>query len=345
MKNAVAKVLLALSSLLVIIFVGEACLRLYFYINPRPIYVDKKLGWKVTENFHDESFLKDAEGKGYYSRVTTNKYGFRLFGDPNSKKVKVFVVGDSFTLALAVSDNKTYYSLLAKKLKSMEFFVYGASGYGTLQEFMILDEYIDLINPHIVILQLCRNDFYDNYYKLERISYNTGMIRPYMDLQGNIFYDNPGNWPYVISILIPNSRLVRLIATKTKGLLQRTSHSNTVRNNEIKKDETKYRLFEESITITKFIMDKIKKRASNSIICAFSVNNEEPYLSELEKAALTAGFKLIDGVPETVEAYEQQGFTTRAADKAHWNELGHKIVADKIYDHLVCYSYVQNLTP
>ena len=87
-------------------------------------------------------------------------------------------------------------------------------------------------------------------------------------------------------------------------------------------------------------MVKIKNRVPNSKIFIFPVNVTEPYHSELEKAGLSAGFQLIDGLAETIKVYEQQGFTTRAADKDHWNELGHKIAAEKIYDYLVGQGYV-----
>ena len=182
MKSLTIKVLLVLSSILATLILGEICLRLYFAINPRPIYIEKKLGWRTTENFHREGLLRDAGGQEYYAKVTTDSHGFRLFGDPRSEKVKIFIIGDSFTHAIDVSDDKTYYNLLAKKL-NVEIFAYGCLGYSTLQEFMILDEFIDLIKPNIVILQLCFNDIYDNSYALEKISYNSGMTRPYIDLQ------------------------------------------------------------------------------------------------------------------------------------------------------------------
>ena len=50
------------------------------------------------------------------------------------------------TQALDASDDQTYFSIAGKILGSTVF-AYGCSGYGTLQEYMILDRYIDEIRP------------------------------------------------------------------------------------------------------------------------------------------------------------------------------------------------------
>jgi hypothetical protein len=57
---------------------------------------------------------------------------------------------------------------------------------------------------------------------------------------------------------------------------------------------------------------------------------------------LSEKIKFIDGIGEAVKACEQKGFVTRAADLDHWNELGHKIVADKIYNYLDNHGYLAN---
>ncbi len=335
MKRTITKVLLILSSLIATMFIGEVFVRLYIHIKPIPTYGDKKFGWRATDNFYRDSILKDAEGKEYRAKVTTDDHGFRLFGNLQSKKVKVLVIGDSFTFAVDVSNDKTYYSLLAKKSKDMEFFAYGVSGYSTLQEFMVLDKYIDLIKPNIVILQLCTNDIFDNCYELEKISaYNIRRDRPYMDLQGNISYKNPGDWPYAVSMFFPHSLLVRFIATRTRTLLHRIIGPDDVIEMEIERDGGRLQQFLNSLTITKKIMNKIRDRASNSLIITFCADDKAPYYSELEQCALSAHFVLIHGIAATLKDYEQHGFTVKAADKYHWNELGHKIVADQIYEFL-----------
>src|SRR5437867_3136868 len=103
--------------------------------------------------------------------------GFRRFGDPSSSRPKLLVVGDSFTHALEVSDDKTYYALLGDRLGA-EVFAYGAGGYGTLQESLVLDEYVDIIKPDAILWQFCSNDFVNNDLELESMSYYNSTKRP-----------------------------------------------------------------------------------------------------------------------------------------------------------------------
>ena len=56
---------------------------------------------------------------------------------------------------------------LFKKELGIEVFAYGAGGYGTLQEYLILDEVIDEIQPTTMFWQFCNNDFTDNDHALE----------------------------------------------------------------------------------------------------------------------------------------------------------------------------------
>ena len=62
-------------------------------------------------------------------------------------------------------------------------FAYGTGGYGTLQEYLVLDEVIDEIQPTMILWQFCTNDFINNDHDLEVASTlnNNGWIRPYWE--------------------------------------------------------------------------------------------------------------------------------------------------------------------
>jgi len=127
---------LLLLSILFIFFIGEFSLRVYHLFKyDKPVFsnksgqqsitVDDKLGWRPTENYLFQGKKKDASGKIYDVHITTDIYGFRAFGNPESSKTKLLVIGDSFTQALEVSDNKTYYGIIASKLlDKIEVFVW-----------------------------------------------------------------------------------------------------------------------------------------------------------------------------------------------------------------------------
>jgi hypothetical protein len=190
---------IVLLSLLLFFVVGELSARIYKRLfKSKPLISARSqfdymnmvevLGWIPEPNMSHIRKSKDASGKEYDINYRTNKYGSRIFGDPKSNKTKVFFIGDSFTQAGQVSNQKTYYAIIGSKLNNIEIFSYGVGGYGNLQEFIILDKFIDVIKPDIIVLQLCYNDFINNDYELEYRSYmnNNGKTKPYLTLENEI---------------------------------------------------------------------------------------------------------------------------------------------------------------
>ena len=57
----------------------------------------------------------------------------------------------------------------------------GPADTARMQEFLILDRYVDTIQPDAILWQYCVNDFINNDNALERLSHinNNGWIRPY----------------------------------------------------------------------------------------------------------------------------------------------------------------------
>ena len=307
----------------------------YTIIEKHPIDADEKLGWKATENYHNEAILQDGGGNYYKSVVTSDANGFKMFGNTKANQ-KIFIVGDSFTQAIEVSNDKTYYGVLAKKINNMEIFTYGVRGYGSLQEFMVIDKLIDEIKPQLLILQLCPNDFINNDYDLEVRSYenNNGMRRPYLDISGNIFYKNPKNIADPPEILLRYSRLINFMHNKIEVIYRDINKPKTIER-EIEREGQGHRLFRQSEAITKKIMDMIKARTSGTPVITFCFTDTQPYYDAFKRMAGLEGFGFIEGIPEAIKAYEQKGYVAVAADQGHWNELGHRIAAEKIYEFLV----------
>lgn len=308
----------------------------------QPTYIDRKIGWRATENYYYEGEKIDAAGKRYPVRITTNKNGFKLFGDLHSKKERVFIIGDSFTQGEEVSNDKTYYGNLANKIKSLEFFVYGCGGYGSLQEFMILDEFINTINPQILIIQLSSNDFINNDYILEKESFinNNALRRPYIDLHGNVFYKNPAHFSLVPDILGDYSRLLYFINDRVNRILTRFFIKTTIEVI-IEGKGSQHQGFRHSADITKKIMDMIRNKTPNITVYTFCADDLQPYYDEFRNLSEIEGFKFIEGVPQAIKVYEEKGFTTKAEDHAHWNELGHKIAGDKLQEYFSTNGFIR----
>src|SRR5262245_33273184 len=158
-RNRLATLCLPFFSVLFCVIAGEALVRMYHFfrwdisiVDGQPTYVgdlspitlDSELGWRATENYRSKGLKYSSDGSSYLATASQDERGFLMFGNLSSAKPRVFVIGDSFTQATAASDQQTYYAVL-QRLLDVEVFAYGSGGYGNLQEFMILERYLDLI--------------------------------------------------------------------------------------------------------------------------------------------------------------------------------------------------------
>ncbi|EAW39085.1 SGNH/GDSL hydrolase family protein [Lyngbya sp. PCC 8106] len=120
------------------------------------------------------------EGEAY---IKINIEGLRDEIYPKTKgkdTVRIAVLGDSFTLAVQVDVEQTYWSTIEKELqncaelqgKKVEVMNFGVDGYGTAQELLMLREKVWDYNPDIVILSFfIGNDIIDNSAQLESNHY------------------------------------------------------------------------------------------------------------------------------------------------------------------------------
>ena len=102
-------------------------------------------------------------------------------------------MGDSHTQGEFISNEKLYYA----KLSEMgEVFAGGNGGFGNLQELMVLEDFLSVIKPDVIVWQLSSNDIVNNIYELEFLSVkdNNGLRRPYLE-DGNIVYRLPKPLP------------------------------------------------------------------------------------------------------------------------------------------------------
>ena len=141
---------------------------------------------KVTSTVQDT--------KGNY-RVVTNEYfthGFKRWPTDPGDKPRVLIIGDSFTQMTYVSNGEEWYAYLERAFPDIAFYVFGAGGYGTLQEYMVMDDHIDTIKPDAIIWQFCSNDYSNNDYELDYKEYplNNHATRPYWE-NGAVVYRLP----------------------------------------------------------------------------------------------------------------------------------------------------------
>jgi hypothetical protein len=340
--------LLSFLSVFLLILMAEMATRLYHWVRwdismihaqptemggLSPITLDADLGWRATENYRFDGKKHRSDGTEYAVSIAQDANGFRMFGDPTSGKPRVFVIGDSFTQAIEVSDDKTYYAILKQSL-DVEVFAYGARGYGSLQQWMILNKYYDLIKPDLLLWQYSTNDLIDNSPALETASTinNHGTLRPYW-IDGEIIHILPKKNMRNLRLFalrhcrfcyVVTSRLDKLAAARTKTVETETSIGKPAHSEFLK-----------SVEATDEIMKMVIKRARSIPIFAFVAGTTDSYQGPEYEEALEGicqrrGILLLAQIENALVTEEKNGAVVRAADQEHWNELGHRIVGQAL---------------
>ncbi len=341
MKNVFLGLVSIVIALLFLLLCGELATRAwYFYkahVNNQKLFtiisLDDELGWRPTPDYSFSGELRDAGGNPYSVNISTDSEGFRIHGDPDEQqRRKVLFLGDSFTQAMHVSDDMTYFGLLGDEL-DVEVFAYGVEGYGTLQQFMVLDRYVDAIQPDVVIIQFCPNDIINNHPELERRSTlnRMGLERPYL-VDGEIVHETAANLPWLRNFA---ARYSRFLYTIVKQVDRLNVNPETSIERVIREEGMDNELFRESFEVVAQVLETIRKRVPESTeVYAFSSDWGRPYHPEFMRVSEEAGIRFINGNGRALSIAEKRGTTTRAADTAHWNNEGHRIVASVLRRYL-----------
>ena len=341
MRDIILGVVSILVAIVLVALGGEAAIRaVHFYtehfsgrMNPKHITLDEGLGWLAAPDYHYEGNLVDAAGETYPVRIETNSEGYRLFGNPGATdRKKVLFLGDSYTQAMQVSNDNTFYGILADEL-DIEVFAFGVDGFGTLQQYLLLDQIIDAIDPDAIVLQFCPNDLINNYFPLETASAynNNGLRRPYFE-NGAIRYRNPASFPALREFAARYSEFLYFIITRADRLKPAPEKPSEVL---IEEQDMSYPLFVESVNVTDQLLAKVRARVPRSTpVFAFSTSHGPPYYETFKRLSRKNGLHFIDGASQALQEAESRGLMTRAADKEHWNDRGHRIVADVLGNYL-----------
>jgi hypothetical protein len=270
--------------------------------------------------------------KGYGEIIySTKKYGFRSFGEINTGKKKIFMIGDSFTQGSTVSDGNTYYDSLKKNNDNIEIFAYGCGGYGSLQEYMILDKYVDIINPDLILWQFSPNDFVNNDYELESLSFknNNHMVRPYYR-KGKIEWLYPKqNHDWIYSI-VQSSYLLRMLSIRLNII--KAEKKGSIEDKLSPGDA----MFEKASETTSEIMGLVKKRAGRIPIIAFSVGDPKWIGNSFFDICKKHGIHYISGIPEAIKRAKNNGIIVDGTPyDGHYNSVGHTIMGKLILDYMI----------
>lgn len=330
----VREVVYGLITLVLFGFMAEGGVRGYFYLieksSVRGGNISRYLGWDTKANIQINA---DKNMKRGYGRITysTQKYGFRIFGDVYTRKKKILIIGDSTTEANTVSDGKTYYEYLKQNHDGIEIFAHGCGGYGSLQEYMIMDKYIDIIKPHLILWQYCSNDIVNNDHELESLSFinNNHMRRPYYK-DGKIEWLYPAQNHGWIWNLVEYSYVLRIVNIRLNILRAETGQS------------IEYKLspdspaLKQAIETTFQIMNLVQKRAGDIPVVAFSVDDPKWINKCFYDISRRCGIHFICGIPDAIENARRTGMVVdgRPYDEHH-NWVGHSIIGNLILKYIL----------
>jgi GDSL-like lipase/acylhydrolase family protein len=266
------EVLLLIFSLTVTTVTADLFLRLTL---PPSYIADTPYGWIRPENHMYVHIVENETGK--FREVTTRyfKNSFKRWGDINTHNPKLFILGDSFTEMNWVSNGEEWYSYLERHFSKLELFVFGVGGYGSLQEYMVLDDYIDIIHPDLILLQFCSNDYHNNIYELELWDYpnSNNAARPYLE-EDRIVYRLAAPYAELRQYSFIADRLLK---EYDRFMWRREQQNRAAAKHRKAEQETepdvakRLKLLREKATyVTLEIMKKVKKRAKETPIYLFN---------------------------------------------------------------------------
>lgn len=318
--------LLACSITVALTLAGEALVRT---LGRSVVYEpDELLGWRPKANFSARVKAIDQTGECYDADYTTGPYGFRAFGDTTTRRTRVLFVGDSFTGDPDTSNDEAYFGVVRERLPA-EVFAIGASGYGTFQELLLVEQIVGAVAPDVFALQYCTNDVSDNSFELEgRMSHvrNQKNLRPYL-VDESVVYRLGAAHPY--RLLYEHSRLFRNLDVTAMKLQYRFGGSSKPSGDDaawVAAERTR------AIALTRELLAKLARAMpEDARSLTFSCDTSSPEDTETWKTmAAGAGFDVYPSVSEAIEAAENGGETVRIRDGVHWNRRGHRIAGEEL---------------
>lgn len=319
-------------SLIMLLMILEFGLRHYY---PK-LGVFKPLDWCMGEGHTYRYDIPVAGGGTKLVENTMVENGFRLWGDTGSDK-KAMVLGDSYTMMIYVSLNETWYSRLQLEFPDTDFFVHGCWGYGTVQQYLILEKYFDEIKPDLLIWQFCSNDYLTNSRDLalrQGITYVCTPV-PYLDGQDIIY--RPVRLPWirgksrVFSILY---NWYETFYTNTYTyLMGRIGWDGTSGLHELLLEtsidpDSQHR---KAVETTEAVFRLVDRETGDTPILLFNacgeISADEKGICSLEDVTC------IPGVYERIRGRWNLGEQVFVEGDSHWNTYGNSLVADMLEDY------------
>lgn len=295
---------------------------------PSALRFDPVLGWAMRESYRRVYTQYTHGGSRYLVRFSTDSSGGRVCGDAGTgARRKILVVGDSFTEAWEVNDNLEYYCVAGRSLGA-QVHGFGAGGYGTLQERMVVERLLPTERPDLVILQVCYNDFINNDFGLEKASWQNNHFqkRPYWR-EGHVEFLLPNHFPIWFEVARMHSRIA---SNLYDGFVNRSAATAHSVEQDIERDGAGHPGFQAAAVETRELFGQIKQLLKARRLAVFATDLQEPYLSGYRRIFRELDIPFIEDGAAAVRSASAQSVDVFAHDGVHWNETGDRIAGEAL---------------
>jgi hypothetical protein len=379
MKRLAASLVLVGASALVALAGFELLLRAIGYSAPIWGEADPQLGWRLRAGVQARH---TGEGEAF---VSINAAGWRDRDHALEKPAGVYrivVLGDSYSEARQVPVDQAFWALLPRELercgfqsgKRIESLNFGVSGYGTAQEYLVLEARASRYRPDLVLLQFTNgNDVRNNSRELEPEAQ-----RPYFSLDADgvlrlddsfassaAFGRRASRASALVRSLTDHSRLLQMLravkerSSAARGAAAGAEQGLDTRVLEAPQDarwERAWRLTEALIASTRDLAAKqgagfllvtvpyaIQVHPSAEARASFQRTLGAPDLlypdRRLAQFAARHGIDALALAPAMQHLADEtgvffHGFPGTGMGLGHWNELGHTVAAQLIAQRL-----------
>ena len=280
---------------------------------------DSTKGWKSRSNVRGMKVFNDKV-------LNTNAQGFRDLRDyayaRDTGKVRILLLGDSFTFGEAVSDDEMYASLLQRMLPGAEILNFGVHGYAHDQMLILLREQGIRYRPDIVMLGFISDDMSRNLvdfrdYAKPHYSIDNGALR----LEGSPVppIEQLLKWDWA------RPRLVDVAAVIRAKLTTREARTR-------KREELTAAILSEMIRVTDSIRATpmfVYLPIGKEIAVRSDSTEDERWFSRMCREHRT--LKCFSALPQFQEEI-RKGTTFKT--RGHWDPAGHAVVAKAIERYL-----------
>ncbi|MFC1750359.1 hypothetical protein ACFL2V_16285, partial [Pseudomonadota bacterium] len=233
----------------------------------------------------------------------------------------------SFTDMPYVSNREEWYTYLEDESPEFDFFVGGFQGYNSVQEFLLIEEFIEEIDPEIIIWQFHKSDIRNNYPEFARkyYPYVANLKLPFLE-EGKIKY----KYNVRFGKLRDTSYIFRLFQNLHQKYKLEVNPTYKYFRVESLLVNGKNESFERAKNTTLEIFEKYSNLTKNISVFLFSPGSTHPELINFEKQiCIQNNFTYIGGLTQFLDS---QNETITISDNTHWNKLGNRL-AGKFLAH------------